>query len=387
MIKRTLIKRTDMAKRKKNVFVRLIIFIVILALLAGAAYYTFNVVKELLLVIHEDQENESIYKKDINEGIIFEIEMGNDASQIADKLLKEGIIEDTRIFIIWSKINGYDYLYKSGRHIIGNDLKVEGLLGYDRLMRILIQKPLANPEVNLFIREGLTYDQTKELFLENNLILSDRFDKTAKEFTEDYDFIKQIPIREKRLEGYLFPETYRFTIPFDLNEEGSEEEILTILLRQFNKIFKPEYYERAEALGMTVDEIITVASIVEKEAMDPEEREIIAGVFYNRLKSKTEYLNYLQSCSTVQYALLERDGKVKETLLHEDLEIDHPYNTYKIKGLPPGPICNPGLASIIAALYPAEHDYYYFVAKGDGTHAFARTDREHQNNIRKYQNQ
>jgi len=137
---------------------------------------------------------------------------------------------------------------------------------------------------------------------------------------------------------------------------------------------------------MTVDEVIILASIIERETALPEERPIVSSVFHNRLKSSDPNLKKLESCATVQYVLYKTQGKMKEKLSDEDTKIDHPYNTYLYEGLPPGPICCPGLASIEAALYPDEEsEYLYFVAKGDGSHEFSRTLAEHLEAVKKYQ--
>ncbi|MGI5837550.1 MAG: endolytic transglycosylase MltG, partial [Chloroflexota bacterium] len=140
-------------------------------------------------------------------------------------------------------------------------------------------------------------------------------------------------------------------------------------------------------MGMTVHEIVTLASIIEREAVVPSERPMMAGVFYNRL----ELGMFIQSDPTVQYALtlvqpesIDKYGWWKKELTVEDLAVDSPYNTYRYRGLPPNPICNPGLASLRAAVDPEETDYVYFVAKPDGSHAFARTLEEHNENVAKY---
>ncbi|MBN2559260.1 MAG: endolytic transglycosylase MltG, partial [Clostridia bacterium] len=197
-----------------------------------------------------------------------------------------------------------------------------------------------------------------------------------------YSFIDGIPDnnRYNRLEGYLFPDTYIF------DKTKPEEEAIDKMLRNFEAKFKDIYIERLEEIGKTMDEIIIIASLIEKEAQIESEREIIAGVIYNRLNSTDSSLNYLQIDATIQYYFLNETGQVKEPLLTEDTLIASPYNTYRFPGLPPGPICNPGEKSIIAALYPDTHNYYYYVAKGDGSHAFARTLNEHNNNKIKYSN-
>ena len=179
----------------------------------------------------------------------------------------------------------------------------------------------------------------------------------------DYDFISQIPDREKKLEGYLFPDTY------EIYKETSAEAIVDKLLSRFNNIFTKEYKNRAKELNMTIDQVVTLASIIEREAKLDSERKTISAVFHNRLKKKM----LLQSCATVQYILKEQ----KEELTYKDLEIESPYNTYKHIGLPPGPIASPGLKAIEAALYPENTDYLYFFTKDDSSHVFSRTYNEH----------
>jgi UPF0755 protein len=147
----------------------------------------------------------------------------------------------------------------------------------------------------------------------------------------------------------------------------------------------PAYYTRAKELGMTMHEVLTLASIIEKEARVSEEREIISGVFHNRLNSSQAYLQKLQSDVTIQYLYILETGKNKERITFDDTKIKDPYNTYLNAGLPPGPICMPGLAAIKAALYPLEHEYYYFVAKGaTGEHIFSKTLREHNIAVSRY---
>ncbi|MDF2673718.1 MAG: mltG, partial [Clostridiales bacterium] len=187
----------------------------------------------------------------------------------------------------------------------------------------------------------------------------------------EYDFLKGIPEdRPNRLEGYLFPDTYEF------KSGTTEHEIIDKMLGRFQEIFDEEISGK---LGdRRLDDLIIMASIVEREAKVESERPIIAAVFYNRLKIDMQ----LQSCATIQYIL----GTNKERLLYEDLEIESPYNTYLNSGLPLGPICSPGRDSLVAALEPADVDYLYFVLKkydGDGSHNFARN----YNDFLKYKNQ
>jgi UPF0755 protein len=149
-----------------------------------------------------------------------------------------------------------------------------------------------------------------------------------------------------------------------------------MMLARFDQIFKEEWRKRADELGMTIGEVVTLASLVEREARVSKDRPLVASVFHNRLKIGM----HLESCATVQYAL----GEVKEVLLFEDLETESPYNTYLHGGLPPGPIAAPGADSLQAALYPEKTNYLYFVAKKDGSHYFSKTLAEHNKAKRLY---
>lgn len=174
------------------------------------------------------------------------------------------------------------------------------------------------------------------------------------------------------LEGYLFPDTYHFS-----KYVTSDAIILTMLNNFKRRVDIIEIRRRGKALNLNVDEILALASIIEKETGLDSERKTIASVFHNRLKKNMR----LQTDPTVIYAIKNFDGNLRK----KDLSIDSPYNTYKYKGLPPGPIANPGLQSIQAALYPADTDYLYFVSRQDGSHQFSKTLREHKQAVGKYQ--
>jgi UPF0755 protein len=313
------------------------------------------------------------------------IPLGSDTGDIAEILIENEIISDDRIlgftlFEIYSMLMGNDGGYKSGNHWINDSVDYNNPVGYDMLIYIFSQNPIQNPTARIFFAEGLTFRQTVNRFLENEFLDEERFAEVANNYEFGYEFLDQIPDnnRYNRLEGYLFPDTYIF------DKTKPEEEAIDKMLANFDVKFKELYRNRLEELGMTMDDIIIIASLVEKEAMIDTERDTIAGVIYNRLESSEGFLNYLQIDATIQYYFLNETGNVKEPLLTEDTLIDNPYNTYKYPGLPPGPICNPGEKSIIAALFPEEHNYYYYVAKGDGSHAFASTLQQHNNNVIKY---
>jgi len=367
-------KKSEVFRGKNGkIVVALLVLFFLIAVTVICGYYSYTFVFDSSTKTSEDNKNPALESPE--EGIALEIPMGSSTADIAEILNKNNIIKFPKVFKVLSKINGYDGTYKSGIHLIPQKRNYNTLNGYDELMRILSSMPKSDLSVNVTIPEGYNYIQVIELFSQKNLIDKDKFIDVANNENFNYKFLKGIPSREFKLEGYLFPETYAFA------PDGGEKEIIGRMLEQFDKVFLPEYYERAKELNMTVDEVITLASIIERETKLPEERAIVSGVFHNRLNAKDKTLRKLQSCATLQYIIYKRDGKVKETITLEDEKINDPYNTYMYEGLPPGPICSPGKESIIAALYTEKHDYMYFVLKEDGTgaHHFSKTYQEHLN--------
>ncbi len=353
----------------KKSIIRWGIFVFLIAVTFGTGYATYD------YIVNDYSVRDVVAEIPLEHQVLIEIPRGAGTEAIANILYKEDIIKNTFIFRLFSKINGYDGTYRSGVHAIDKNENYNSLKGYDILMEILSERPLSNVGIRVTIPEGYNYLQIVNALSKENLVDKEEFNKVINTVKFDFQFLKDLKRRENRLEGYLFPDTYEF----DPKSGESEKEIILKMLRRFDEIFIPEYYNRAKELNMTIDEIITLASIVEREAKVAEERPIIAGVFYNRLNSKNSSLRKLQSCATVQYILYKKEGKIKEVITIEDEDIDDPYNTYMYEGLPPGPICSPGRDSIEAVLYPEEHDYLYFVAKNDGTggHYFSRTFSEH----------
>ena len=333
----------------------------------GGAYITYS------YIVKNYSANSTIEKIPLENQMLIEIPRGSGTEAIANILKNKGVIKYPLIFRVYSKINGYDGVYRSGVHAINKNISYNSLKGYDTLMEIISDSPLSNVGVRLTIPEGYNNTQIIEALENTKLIDKKNFISVLESTKFDFKFLKNINRKSNRLEGYLFPDTYEF------DPSSGDKDIILKMLRNFEQKFKSEFYNRTEALNMSVDDIVILASIIEREAKVPEERPIIAGVFYNRLRSKNGSLRKLQSCATVQYILYKKEGTMKETISLEDEKIEDPYNTYLYEGLPPGPICNPGLASIEAALYPEEHQYMYFVLKGDGTggHYFSETYTEH----------
>ncbi len=302
-----------------------------------------------------------VIKQNDAENVVFHIKSGMTAEEIAGKLKTQGLIKNSKSFLLFVRLKNYDKNIKAGKYLVSRNMSVK-----EMLEKFVLGKTI-NDSIKVTIPEGFTLKQIADLLEQKGLVEHDVFIETAVVNGFDYDFLEGLSPGTS-LEGYLFPDTYNFPLNAD------EKTIINIMLKRFDEVFNEKFRNRARVLQKTYHEIITLASIIEKEGRLDEERPIIASVFYNRLERGMP----LQSCATVQYAL----GDWKETLLYKDLEVDSPYNTYKHLGLPPGPISNPGKASIYAALYPADTDFLYFVAKGDGSHRFSKTFNQHLKAIR-----
>jgi len=267
----------------------------------------------------------------------------NTPSEKVAKMLKEkGLILHPEIFLTFTYLTNSDLKLKSGSYDIS--FSVTGLPTIIKLRKGSVSKG-----IKVTIPEGFTNDQ-----IANRL--------AAQGVIEDPIYFITYT-KTKNLEGFLFPETYYF-------EQGQKvEEICKRMENQFYKNYKPEYAKRAYELKLTTYQVVTFASIVEKEAKSFEEKKLVAGVFHNRLKQRW----FLEACSTVRYAL----KKYRKSLSYKDTKIDSPYNTYKYMGLPIGPICNPGLESIKAVLFYKETDAMFFFTKDNETHQFSKYYNKH----------
>ncbi|MBP5418001.1 MAG: endolytic transglycosylase MltG [Clostridiales bacterium] len=319
---------------------------------------------------------ELVINQDTPDAVMIVIRSGDTTSDIADKLKKAGLIKNTMTFSIMSKFNGFDGGYLAGTHFLTPDLT------YDEMMYLLCQEPEV---VRITFPEGITYREVKLKLKEKGLAFNEKhLDEcmNSPNLFVDYPFVSAIATNEDRdyiLSGYLFPDTY----DFDMN--ASEEEIIGTFLRNMNSKLYDEFYERAQKLGMTMDEVMTLASLIQKETTDKTDMLFISAVFHNRLKSEDPDMQFLGSDASINY-LRELEGMSHVWAASgTDLEWDSPYNTYKYRGLPPGPICMPSLDAIQAALYPEPNcNFMYFCAKGDGRTAFAVTKEEHEANVEKY---
>lgn len=302
----------------------------------------------------------------------FTIQPGQTAATIASRLDRKGLIRDAGLFRLLVRYRGVDNQLQAGEYELSPGMNM------DEIIRHLTQG--RTKAIRLTVIEGWRTEEIAGLVAERRLGSRDEFMSLVRLGEYDYAFLQDRPPGDSSsLEGFLFPDTYL------LSTDVSASDLIREMLDTFDERFTPATRQQTKRQGMTIYEVVTLASIVEREAAIPQERPIIASVFLNRLKKGM----HLQADPTVQYALgFHEEQETWWRKLHEeDLEIDSPYNTYKFAGLPPGPICNPGLASLEAVLKPAETEYLYFVRndlKGDGSHVFAKTFTEHLVNMQKY---
>lgn len=301
-----------------------------------------------------------------NEEIVVSIPEGSSTSNIASTLKGSGVIDHPFIFKLYSRLKKADGQYQFGEYTLNSNMT------YDEIIKELKKSSVQKESVKFTIPEGYEQNQIVDLLVEKGYCDRDSLEDALQNHQYDYDFLKDLPERRDRLEGYLFPDTY------EIYKGEDAVSIVNRMLKNFEtKVLTDENKKLISKSDLSLDELITLASIVEREGQAAEELPKVASVFYNRLNSTT--YSYLESCATIQYVLPER----KEVLSIADTKTDSPYNTYMHKGLPPGPISCPGLAAIQAVLEPETTDYYYFVSNKDGTHLFAKTYNEHLENVKK----
>jgi UPF0755 protein len=287
------------------------------------------------------------------------VSKGESFSSVADSLQARGIISSSVTFKIAGRFLGVTQKMRIGKYSF-----VSGLSNTEILNDIKGGISTIYSKVTIF--EGARVKQIAKILRREVGIDSARF----LSYMNDTSLIGIYPNRSRSLEGYLLPDTY------DFFWQDDEKEIIKRLIKEFREFYVDSLQQRAKAMKISLNEVLTMASIVEGEAVYDDERPIIAGVYYNRLKKRMR----LQADPTVQYAISD----IPKRLSRNDLKIDSPYNTYEHYGLPPGPINNPGRKSILAALYPAKHQYLYFVSNYNGRHRFSRTYEEHQRYVREY---
>lgn len=290
---------------------------------------------------------------------IFTVAPGQGLKQTAAALKQEQLVSDALRFTLLARLEKKDTLIQAGEYFLSAAMTPRQILNQLVAGRVHLYR--------VTIPEGYTLVQIAAAVAKAGLASESDFLETVR----DPQIAARLGIDASTLEGYLFPDTYYFPRGLD------SVTIAATMVKQFRAAFKPEWEARAAELSMSVHEVVTLASIVEKETGAPEERPLISSVFHNRLAKGMR----LETDPTVIYGIPDFDGNIKR----RHLETYSPYNTYKISGLPPGPIASPGALALEAALYPAQSDYLYFVSKKDGTHQFSTTIEDHNAAVRQYQ--
>lgn len=331
---------------------RALIFVLLLVIVLSAA-------GAAALVYRRTMEPFKGYQSDEQ---FVEVMQGGSTRTIGRQLVEAGVVRNELTFRA--------ALWRTG---LARELKA-GEYRFDSPMTpVAVVEKIARGDVyvrRLTFPEGLTIAEMARIFEAQGFGPAQTFVDAAK----DVSLIATLDPDADDLEGYLFPETY--TLP----RRTTAERLVGLMVERFKQVFTPELREAAAASSLTVRQAVTLASIVEEETGQPLERPLVAAVYRNRLKIGMG----LQCDPTVIYALT-RAGRYKGNLTRDDLSFDSPYNTYRYAGLPPGPIAAPGLASLEAAVKPADVGYLYFVSRNDGSHVFARTLAEHNSNVRQFQ--
>jgi UPF0755 protein len=332
-------------------FLKLLLVVILLAVVAGAA-----VAYRAYQRVHEAYQGYTEAEQYVT------VPSGTGSREIGRRLVAAGVVRDEIDFRVALWLSGTARRLKAGEY------------RFDRPMTALeVLDRVAKGDVALVavtFPEGLMIREMAKIFEANGLGSAESFVAASR----NAELVKPLDPAATNLEGYLFPDTYR--VP----RHTDAARLIRAMTDRFHQVLSPALVSAASARGLSVRQLVTLASIVEKETARPEERATVAAVYANRLKIGMS----LQCDPTVIYAL-QQVGRYDGNLRRDDLMFDSPYNTYRYPGLPPGPIASPGQASLEASASPAAVDYLYFVSRNDGSHEFARTLTEHNRNVQKYQ--
>ncbi|MFH2045892.1 MAG: endolytic transglycosylase MltG [Pseudomonadota bacterium] len=287
------------------------------------------------------------------------VEKGQTFIKTAYSLKESGIIKNPKKFRFYALLKGYDKIIKTGEYAFSTSMSPALILDKMVKGKTYLHK--------ITVPEGYNMQQIEALVSEAGFGTKESFLRIS----SDASFMHEKKIEALSFEGYLYPDTYFFS------KGESVKSIISTMVDRFWSVYSSKLEARAKEIGFSTHEIVTLASIIEKETAAPEERPLISAVFHNRLKLGMR----LETDPTVIYGINDYKGNITR----KHLSAKTPYNTYVIRGLPPGPIASPGFESIEAALYPANVPYLFFVSKNDGTHYFSAKFSEHDNAVRKYQ--
>lgn len=348
-------------KKKKSIHMSntgwMLYIIVILLLSCVLSYYAVTMANDMFSFVKEEKE------------VSVEVKKKDTVEDIALKLEEEGIVKYPKLFKLFVDISEEPDFFNYGTYDLNTNMT------YQQVTAKLKSVSKDAHVVSVTIPEGFTLEDIYKRLEKNEVCDYDRLKSTGQERPWKHNFLNKalVPMdRNPRIEGYLFPDTYDFYVG------DSPVDVLNKMLNNFNTRFNEEMRNRAAELDMSIDDIVILASIIQKEAASTDEMGLISSVFHNRLNGAQN--GYLQSDATLKYVLPEAGA----SLTAAQVAMDSPYNTYKYAGLPPTPICCPGLDALSAALYPEETNYQFFVAMADGSRSlFAETYEQHQQNIQK----
>ena len=344
-------------KKKKSALGPVILSVVLLLCVSTAiAVYAIRSASDMFGLNQEDRDIDVV------------IENGMGVSQIAQLLSDKGIVTHPGAFKAYVGLRAKGVPLQAGEYVLNSNMS------YDQIIAVLRAGDVVRDEVRLTFYEGMTMREIARQLEENNVCDADEFIDYVESADFEYEFCQLIPeneLRFRRMEGYLFPDTY------DFYQGETVASVAKKFLRNFSNRVYSELYDEIRDAGMTLDEAVTLASIIQKEASNEQEMATVSSVFHNRMENTAAGLPMLQSDVTINY--VEDDIKVYQTRTTQ--EIYDAYNTYVCRGLPAGPICSPGLAAIKAAIHPAETNYYFFVTDVNGVYYYGRTLDEHNANV------
>ena len=292
----------------------------------------------------------------------FEAGRGSSAALLGRELRDRGIIRDRRVFLAAYLLFFHPETLKAGDYGLSFPLTTKDVLIDLSRGRFVLQ--------TLTVPEGLIIEETAEAVIAQGFLLASDLAESA----QNPNRISAVDPLAFDLEGYLFPDTYH------LSRKATSQAVLRMMTGQFLRVFNDDWRQRADEIGLSVRDVVILASLIEKETSLERERDVVASVFHNRLR-----IGMKLDCDPTIIFALKKEGRFTGRLRTRDMRDPSPYNTYVHRGLPPGPICSPGRNSLYAALYPAETEYFFFVSRNDGSHHFSRTYREHLAAVRKYQ--
>lgn len=327
-------------------------------------YFKILIIMLGLLVVLADTLLSPVDSNGQASAVLIKIPPQATSSQVGSLLKEKGVIQSTLAFNLYSRFHGLASELKTGQYVVSANMSIPQIL-----QALVDGRPT---ERSFTIPEGFTLQQITDLLVSRGFVDRQEFDRELAEGNFDYPFVKNLPRGPKRLEGYLYPDTY------SVDTDTSAHTIINMMLQRFaQEMVQLDFQDKLKKENISLNKAVIIASMIEKEAKKDNERPIIASVIFNRLKKNMP----LQIDSTVEYAL----GVHKDKLYDKDLAVDSPYNTYKIHGLPPGPIASPGERSLLAVINPAKTDFLYYVARPDGSHDFAKTLAQHNANKKRDQ--